>query len=168
MTEINYTIHWIVIYLVDSAIQRLNNQGLEGSDLSTIWLLTWIVCFTAVLCVITQCCGEERSMTRQKKAVKKTNFWTTAFEQSGILKWRLCCLYNCFEVWTLTQFLIKFWIPPNILIMDFDKIDHQSNRQFQNGPYNYDLDRYNVQVLFSYYDVFFSPLEFQALISLFP
>ena len=40
MTEINYTIHWIVIYLVDSAIQRLNNQGLEGSDLSTIWLLT--------------------------------------------------------------------------------------------------------------------------------
>lgn len=52
--------------------------------------------------------------------------------------------------------------------MDFDKIDHQSNRQFQNGPYNYDLDRYNVQVLFSYYDVFFSPLEFQALISLFP
>ena len=35
----------------------------------------------------------------------------------------------------------------------------------------YDLDRYNAQVLFNiyyYYDVFFSPLEFQALISLFP
>ena len=32
----------------------------------------------------------------------------------------------------------------------------------------YDLDRYSAQVLFSYYDVFFSPLEFQALISLFP
>ena len=26
--EINYAIRWIVIYPVDSAIQRLNNQGL--------------------------------------------------------------------------------------------------------------------------------------------
>ena len=26
--EINYAIHWIVIYPVDSAIQRLNNLGL--------------------------------------------------------------------------------------------------------------------------------------------
>ena len=27
ITEINYAIHWIVIYPVDSAIQRLNNRG---------------------------------------------------------------------------------------------------------------------------------------------
>ena len=27
ITEINYAIPWIVIYPVDSAIQRLNNQG---------------------------------------------------------------------------------------------------------------------------------------------
>ena len=28
ITEINYAIHWIVIYPVDSAIQRLNKRGL--------------------------------------------------------------------------------------------------------------------------------------------
>ena len=28
ITEINYAIRWIVIYPVDSAIQRLNNRGL--------------------------------------------------------------------------------------------------------------------------------------------
>ena len=28
--EINYAIHWIEIYPMDSAIQRLNNQGLES------------------------------------------------------------------------------------------------------------------------------------------
>ena len=27
MTEINYAIHWIVIYLLDSATQRLNNRA---------------------------------------------------------------------------------------------------------------------------------------------
>ena len=27
ITEINYAIKWMVIYLVDSAIQRLNNRG---------------------------------------------------------------------------------------------------------------------------------------------
>ena len=32
ITEINYDIRWIVIYLVDSAIQRLNNRGQDDSD----------------------------------------------------------------------------------------------------------------------------------------
>ena len=32
ITEINYDIRWIVIYLVDSAIQRLNNWGKADSD----------------------------------------------------------------------------------------------------------------------------------------
>ena len=32
ITEINYDIRWIVIYLVDSAIQRLNNCGQADSD----------------------------------------------------------------------------------------------------------------------------------------
>ena len=32
ITEINYDIRWIVIYLVDSAIQRLNNRGQADSD----------------------------------------------------------------------------------------------------------------------------------------
>ena len=32
ITEINYDIRWIVIYLVDSAIQRLNNWGQADSE----------------------------------------------------------------------------------------------------------------------------------------
>ena len=36
ITEINYAIHWIVIYPVDSAIQRLNNRGLGDSAIQCL------------------------------------------------------------------------------------------------------------------------------------
>ena len=34
ITEINYAIRWLVIYLVDSAIQRLNNRGLVNKKVN--------------------------------------------------------------------------------------------------------------------------------------